>query len=136
MTMRRAHHAMSGYWPDELEDHEDEEHEWEDHEYEGAFELPQEWEDELSRDDQTYVAWIQRSLNRLMGARLPVDGKMSNHTRAVIRAFQMRQGLGADGKVGARTEAAMIKAGAPPPSGPTPPAAAGSTLASVDTVLP
>jgi peptidoglycan hydrolase-like protein with peptidoglycan-binding domain len=137
MTMRRAHHAMSGYWPDELEDHEDEEHEWEDHEYEGAFELPQEWEGELSRDNQTYVAWIQRSLNRLMGARLPVDGKMSNHTRAVIRAFQMRQGVGADGKVGARTEAAMIKAGAPPPpSGPTPPPAAGSTLASVDTVLP
>jgi peptidoglycan hydrolase-like protein with peptidoglycan-binding domain len=67
-----------------------------------------------SRD---YIQWVQRSLNKILGLRLPVDGDAGNQTRSAIRSFQKRAGLTADGKVGAQTERALIAAGASQPTG-------------------
>ncbi len=77
------------------------------------------------------VQWIQTSLNRVLGLRLPVDGVIDAHTRSAIRSFQTRAGLTPDGKVGPLTIAALQRAGAPAPpaapSAPRRPAPAGNT---------
>jgi peptidoglycan hydrolase-like protein with peptidoglycan-binding domain len=58
-----------------------------------------------------YVAWIQLSLNRLMGAGLAVDGRIGPKTRAAIRLLQRSRGLAPDGIVGPKTEEALRAAG-------------------------
>ena len=61
------------------------------------------------------VRWVQNSLNRILGLRLPIDGVAGPATRSATRAFQKKQGLKADGVAGPATTAAMIAAGAPSP---------------------
>lgn len=57
------------------------------------------------------VRWLQGSLNRQRGLRLPVDGQMTPATRAALRDFQREQGLPADGTVGPPTQRALVEAG-------------------------
>ena len=61
-------------------------------------------EDESGTND---VAWVQRSLNQVMGSGLAVDGVMGPNTRAAITAFQRSEGLAADGIAGPLTQAAL-----------------------------
>ena len=72
---------------------------------------------EVDRRSSSYVRWLQQSLNRVSGARLPVDGKMGARTRSAVRSFQAQRGLTADGVAGPRTEAALVALGAPPAPG-------------------
>lgn len=73
---------------------------------------------EVDRRSADYVRWVQRSLNKIMGSGLAVDGISGPLTRAAIRAFQQSRKLAVDGIVGPITEAALIAAGADaPPKG-------------------
>ena len=63
-----------------------------------------------NRNSPEYIRWLQTSLNSTLGLNLKVDGIMGAHTRSAIRSFQQQQGLVADGIVGPRTAAALIKA--------------------------
>jgi peptidoglycan hydrolase-like protein with peptidoglycan-binding domain len=65
---------------------------------------------EVNQDNRKYVRWVQQSLNRIMGLRLPPVGIMGPQTRSAIRSFQRRQGLPADGVVGPETKRALISA--------------------------
>ena len=88
-----------------------------------AHETEFEWTDEVSRGGRDYVRWLQQSLNKILGLRLAVDGDAGTQTRSAVRSFQQRNGLKADGIVGAQTEAALVRAGASPPpasSSPSP----------------
>lgn len=88
-----------------------------------SFEVPGAGQSESpARSTKTYTRWVQLSLNRLIGARLAVDGIAGAKTRAAIRKFQQRKRLSVDGIVGPRTEAALIRAGAgrPPRAAPAP----------------
>jgi len=66
---------------------------------------------------RSYILWVQRALNRIMGLRLTQDGIIGPATRSAIRSFQRRYGLAVDGIVGPRTEAKMISLGAGRPPG-------------------
>ena len=55
-----------------------------------------------------YVRWVQFTLNRALGARLPVDGVMRANTRGALRAFQRRQGLPVSGFIGPDTRNALL----------------------------
>jgi putative peptidoglycan binding protein len=55
-----------------------------------------------------YVRWVQFTLNRALGARLPIDGVMRPGTRAALRAFQRRQGLPGSGFIGPDTRSALL----------------------------
>ncbi|MCZ7555775.1 MAG: DUF2272 domain-containing protein [Bacteroidia bacterium] len=79
-----------------------------------------------SRKSVPNIRWVQASLNRILGLRLVVDGIMGPRTRDAVRRFQNMAGIATDGVVGARTKAALIRAGAQPPK-----AGAGSTSASM-----
>lgn len=57
-----------------------------------------------------FVRWVQSSLNRVLGLRLPVTGIMNAATRSAVRSFQQRQGLPVDGIAGPDTERALIAA--------------------------
>jgi hypothetical protein len=76
---------------------------------------PQPLEFEVSRSGNAHVRWIQRSLNRVAQAGLVEDGRMGARTRAALARFQRQQGLPPDGAAGSRTEAALIRAGAERP---------------------
>lgn len=84
----------------------------------------QDWlgDSEVSRASAEYVRWVQGALNRLIGARLKVDGKSGPVTRASIQEFQRRNGIHVDGDVGPETERALIARGAglPPGTGAAP----------------
>jgi Putative peptidoglycan binding domain/GIY-YIG catalytic domain len=60
-----------------------------------------------------HVRWLQFTLNRALGARLPVDGIMRASTRAALRAFQRRRGLPVSGYVGPDTRSALLAVGEP-----------------------
>jgi hypothetical protein len=98
-------------------------------EYELEYKLSDGWLGEVNRRSRDYIRWVQRSLNRIMGAGLAVDGIRGARTRRAIRRFQRQRGLGVDGIVGRRTEAALIAAGASPPPGATVAPAHRATLA-------
>jgi peptidoglycan hydrolase-like protein with peptidoglycan-binding domain len=57
-----------------------------------------------------YVRWVQSTLDRVLGLRLPIDGVMGPETRSAIRSFQRRHGLTADGP---DTEEALREAARP-----------------------
>lgn len=72
---------------------------------------------QIGRSSRDYIRWVQNSLNQLLGTGLPVDGINGQRTQAAVRTFQSQNGIESDGNVGARTEAALIAAGASPPRG-------------------
>lgn len=57
-----------------------------------------------------FVRWVQSSLNRVSGSRLPVNGVMNRATRTALRRFQEQQGLPADGIAGPGAEKALLDA--------------------------
>ena len=63
-----------------------------------------------------YVRWVQDSLNRILGLRLPLDGIMGPETRSAIRSFQERQKLPVTGLVGPDTERTLMAATASVPT--------------------
>ena len=65
------------------------------------------WEREANRNSPDYVRWVQTSLNRILGLKLAVDGKMGPATRSAIRNFQQKHGLVVDGILAPKTEAAI-----------------------------
>lgn len=73
---------------------------------------------EVNRKSRTYIKWVQRSLNKIMGTGLKVDGIAGRLTRRAVRNFQRSYGgLAVDGIVGPKTEKALIAAGASMPPG-------------------
>jgi peptidoglycan hydrolase-like protein with peptidoglycan-binding domain len=86
------------------------------------YEAEQGWQGEVDRNSSAYVRWVQQTLNKVLGAKLSVDGITGTQTRNAIRRFQQQHGLQVDGVVGSNTEAALLAAGAsaPPAPGPTP----------------
>lgn len=69
-------------------------------------------EEEVNRGSRDYIRWVQQSLNQILGLKLAVDGYMGMQTRSAIRSFQKQAGLGTDGIMGEKTQAAMIAKGA------------------------
>jgi hypothetical protein len=82
----------------------------------------------VNRQTPEYIRWYQSSLNKILPTTLSVDGRDGTRTRAAVMAFQRRSKLKPDGKVGAQTEAALIKAGAPSPPGASAPGRQGRTF--------
>lgn len=70
---------------------------------------------ELSRKSNTYIKWVQSSLNKLLGLSLRVDGISGSRTKSAIRQFQQQAGLHTDGIVGSQTEQALVRSGADKP---------------------
>src|SRR5467141_1640957 len=91
-----------------------------------------ELEFEINRSSRDYIKWVQSSLNRIIGARLVVDGISGAKTHAAVQTFQRQQGLTADGIVGPVTEGALIAAGAGQPPG----GAGGAPSSAIETFLP
>ncbi len=81
------------------------------------FEWDGEEDSEVQRSSSAYIQWVQQALNRLLGAKLVVDGISGTLTKSALRSFQSKKGLGVDGIVGPITEAALIAAGAGQPPG-------------------
>lgn len=67
---------------------------------------------EILRSSRDYVRWLQSALNKLLAARLTVDGVLGARSRAALRTFQRNAGLSGDGIPGPRTEQALMAAGA------------------------
>jgi len=65
------------------------------------------WERENERRGPEHVRWVQRSLNLVMGLRLPLDGVAGPATRSAVRSFQARHALPISGTIGADTEHAL-----------------------------
>lgn len=72
-------------------------------------------ESEINRRRRTYVRWLQRALNQILGTRLAVDGVNGRKTRGAVRAFQRRARIKVDGIAGRQTERALLRHGAPAP---------------------
>ncbi|MCB0174084.1 MAG: peptidoglycan-binding protein [Anaerolineae bacterium] len=70
-------------------------------------------EGEVNRRSNSYIRWVQQSLNKILGLRLVVDGIVGPKTRSAIRSFQQKYGLVVDGIVGPKTEAAIKAASRP-----------------------
>lgn len=83
--------------------------------------LDEEVDGEVNRKSKEYVRWVQRSLNKILGVKLVVDGKVGSKTRSTIRSFQKQYSLTVDGKMGPQTESilTMLTFSAPPSTGPT-----------------
>ncbi len=64
----------------------------------------------VATDEQwlTYVKWVQRSLNRVVGSALEIDGQPGPQIQDAVRTFQRREGLPTSGRVDPKTEAALI----------------------------
>lgn len=63
-----------------------------------------------NQGSDAYVAWIQQSLNQVLGAGLAVDGVMGPETRAWIITFQNTWSITADGIVGPETDYSLRSA--------------------------
>lgn len=86
----------------------------------------EDWENEVNRHSRVYVQWVQRSLNKVLGTRLSVDGISGSKTRSAIRTFQKLFSLNVDGVVGPQTETMLTMLSfTPPPSAPSRPTGAG-----------
>ena len=72
---------------------------------------PQAGTEPASVESLEYVRWLQSTLNRAVGAALPIDGVMSATVRDAIRTFQQRNRLPASGYIGPDTEAALRRVG-------------------------
>ncbi len=59
--------------------------------------------------DAKYIAWVQRSLNRIFGASLVTDGRDSGPYRSLVRRVQAKNGLPVTGLVDSPTQDAIIK---------------------------
>ena len=59
---------------------------------------------------QEYIAWVQWSLNRLLGDTLITNGSDTPEYREKVRAFKSPYGLGSSAEVGAGEQNALIKA--------------------------
>jgi hypothetical protein len=57
-----------------------------------------------------YIRWVQSTLNRILGMRLPLNGVLTPATRSAVRSFQQREKLPVTGIVGPDTERALIAA--------------------------
>lgn len=57
-----------------------------------------------------YVAWVQRSLNRLLDAALVTDGAITSEYREQMKEFQFAYGLAATGEVHPADQNELIKA--------------------------
>ena len=81
-----------------------------------------ELEDEVQRNSREYIRWVQRSLNKIMGSRLALDGLNGPMTRSAVRSFQRSQGLAVDGIVGPNTQRLLVMLGVSRPPGMASPA--------------
>lgn len=63
----------------------------------------------INQDEEIFVTWVQQSLNRLINAKLTVDGDYGALTKAVVVKFQLDNRLSPDGLVGPLTKAKMEK---------------------------
>ena len=59
-------------------------------------------------DSKSYIQWVQRSLNRLVGSKLAVDGKAGPRYRDAVLAFQKKVRLPATGNVDSKTQNQLI----------------------------
>ncbi|MGA7980874.1 MAG: peptidoglycan-binding protein [Chromatiaceae bacterium] len=57
-----------------------------------------------------YVNWVKRSLNRLLGAELTIDGAPDARYRDAVKSFQSYEGISDDGIVGPITQSHLIRA--------------------------
>ncbi|MGH9891024.1 MAG: D-Ala-D-Ala carboxypeptidase family metallohydrolase, partial [bacterium] len=57
-----------------------------------------------------YIRWVQSTLNRILGMRLPLNAVLTPATRSAIRSFQKQKKLPVTGIVGPDTERALIAA--------------------------
>jgi len=57
-----------------------------------------------------YIKWVQRSLNRILGIGLTVDGKASDKYRKAVREFQSWLGFKLTGQVNEETQNELIRA--------------------------
>ncbi len=71
------------------------------HTFDRSLATPDQW--------RAYVQWVQRSLNRVLGTGLAVDGQPGPRTREAIITFQRREGLPTDGRVDPKTEGTLIR---------------------------
>lgn len=62
-----------------------------------------------------YVRWAQNALNKVLGLRLAIDGRVGTQTRSAVRRFQQDRGLPVNGRMGPETARALIAAGADRP---------------------
>jgi peptidoglycan hydrolase-like protein with peptidoglycan-binding domain len=56
------------------------------------------------------ITWLQESLNKLIDAKLTVDGKYGQATQDAVKKFQQANGLTPDGWAGVQTQAAIVNA--------------------------
>lgn len=63
--------------------------------------------EEPADEGSEFLRWVQDSLNRSLGMRLPLNGILGPATRSALRTFQERSGLPADGKINPEVERAL-----------------------------
>jgi peptidoglycan hydrolase-like protein with peptidoglycan-binding domain len=56
------------------------------------------------------IEWLQQSLNKLIDAKLTVDGNYGKATQDAVKKFQAANGLTADGWAGVQTQAKIVDA--------------------------
>ena len=68
------------------------------------------------------IRWVQSTLNRILGMKLPLNGVLTPATRSAVRSFQERENLLVTGIVGPDTERVIIaRSGQSPGGGATKP---------------
>lgn len=73
-----------------------------------------------------YREWLQKSLNKIQGLNLDVDGEVGFHTNNAIRNFRKENGLGDNTKIDLALEVALVRADATLPPTSYPPAKPGA----------
>lgn len=73
------------------------------------MEVPKTTDLQLERGDRGFGVWaLQRGLNEVRTGTLTEDGDFGPRTYDAVASFQRRQGIGADGKVGAVTTGHLV----------------------------